>query len=124
MNVFGFLLLPKRDSAFKSLSLREAGLLTGLLLLSLVALVSPSLAYDTGLSFADARYWHGVPNAKDVFSNLPFKLLELADHMIFEATHQVISGHSLKHMVAALAALPVIAAIRSPAAQSAPVALT
>lgn len=36
------------------------------------------------------------------------KLCELADHVIFEATGQLISGHSLKHLVAALAAWPVI----------------
>lgn len=52
------------------------------------------------------------------------KLPELGDHVIFEATHHLISGHSAKHLVAALAALPVIASIQSPAAQSAPVALT
>jgi hypothetical protein len=36
------------------------------------------------------------------------KLCELADHVIYEATGQLISGHSLKHLVAALAAWPVI----------------
>jgi hypothetical protein len=36
------------------------------------------------------------------------KLGELADHVIYEATAQFISGHSLKHLVAALAAWPVI----------------
>ncbi len=39
------------------------------------------------------------------------KLFELADHQIFELTNQVISGHSLKHIVAALAAWPVLTAI-------------
>jgi len=266
MNVFSPPLFPKRHHKFKSLSPKEIGLLASLLLLALTAFTSPSLAYNTGLLFADARHWHGVPNAMDVFSNLPFallggwglwllkansrtqslvcaelffigllltaicstfyhlnpdvlrlagdragmavafagliglavgerisrraawptawfvlaggliaafvhqhtgnvvpwalvqfggmalvvvlalmrpvggatglqlygvivfyaiaKLLELGDHMIFEATHHMISGHSLKHMVAALAALPVIAAVQRPAAQSAPVALT
>lgn len=36
------------------------------------------------------------------------KFLELADQPIFELTHQLVSGHSLKHAVAALAAWPVI----------------
>jgi len=241
-------------------------LLATLLLLGLSAVVSPSLPYGAGVLFADARDWHGVPNAMDVFSNLPFallggwglwrlkadargqtlvcarlfftgllatallstfyhlhpgvvrlagdragmtvafagliglavadrvsrragwpaawfvlvggliaafvhqrtgnvvpwavvqfggmalvvalafmrpvvgttglklfgviafyavaKLLEIGDHAIFDATHHMISGHSLKHMVAALAALPVLAAIKRPAAQFAPVALT
>lgn len=35
------------------------------------------------------------------------KLLEMADHAVFEATGQWVSGHSLKHAVAALAAVPV-----------------
>lgn len=40
------------------------------------------------------------------------KLCELADHVIFEATGQLISGHSLKHLVAAFAAWPVIRALQ------------
>ena len=36
------------------------------------------------------------------------KLLELGDHLVFELTHHLVSGHSLKHMVAAFAAWPVI----------------
>lgn len=36
------------------------------------------------------------------------KFLELADQPILELTHQLVSGHSLKHAVAALAAWPVI----------------
>ena len=39
------------------------------------------------------------------------KLLELGDHQVFEWTNGMISGHSLKHIVAAFAAWPVIAAI-------------
>jgi hypothetical protein len=41
------------------------------------------------------------------------KLLEANDHLIYELTGQTVSGHSLKHLVAALAALPVLAAIRA-----------
>jgi hypothetical protein len=39
------------------------------------------------------------------------KLLELGDHWIFEATGEVVSGHTLKHLVAACAAWPVLQAI-------------
>lgn len=41
------------------------------------------------------------------------KLLEVNDHLIFEMTGQWISGHALKHVVAALAAAPVILALRN-----------
>lgn len=43
------------------------------------------------------------------------KCLELADHAVFELTQGWVSGHTLKHVVASLAALPVIAALRAPA---------
>lgn len=36
------------------------------------------------------------------------KLLELGDHQIFAATHGWVSGHSLKHVAAAMAAWPVL----------------
>jgi thiamine transporter ThiT len=36
------------------------------------------------------------------------KVLESSDHAVFEATGQWISGHSLKHVVASFAALPVL----------------
>ena len=39
------------------------------------------------------------------------KLLELGDEAVFRATAGAVSGHSLKHLVAALAAWPVIAAL-------------
>lgn len=39
------------------------------------------------------------------------KLLELGDHGIFEATGQIVSGHTLKHLVAACAAWPVLQAV-------------
>ncbi|VTU17785.1 hypothetical protein [Variovorax sp. RA8] len=41
------------------------------------------------------------------------KLFELSDHAIFEATHELVSGHTLKHLAAALAALPVLHAVRA-----------
>lgn len=39
------------------------------------------------------------------------KLLELGDHAVYEWTGQLVSGHSLKHMVAACAAWPVVMAL-------------
>lgn len=39
------------------------------------------------------------------------KLFEAADHAILEATGQWVSGHSLKHLAAAAAALPVLSAL-------------
>jgi thiamine transporter ThiT len=40
------------------------------------------------------------------------KLFELGDESVFHATGELMSGHSLKHIVASLAALPVINALR------------
>jgi hypothetical protein len=40
------------------------------------------------------------------------KLLELGDDAVFHATGDVVSGHSLKHLVAGLAAWPVLRAMR------------
>ena len=39
------------------------------------------------------------------------KLLEVADHQVFELTSGAVSGHSLKHLVASFAAWPVMAAL-------------
>lgn len=39
------------------------------------------------------------------------KLLEVADHQVYEASGQLLSGHTLKHLVAAGAAWPVLAAL-------------
>ncbi|MGC1172100.1 hypothetical protein [Polaromonas sp.] len=39
------------------------------------------------------------------------KVLELGDHQVFEWTGHLVSGHSLKHMVASCAAWPVVAAL-------------
>ncbi|MDQ3059369.1 MAG: hypothetical protein M3R45_07545 [Pseudomonadota bacterium] len=41
------------------------------------------------------------------------KGLELADHQVFELTGQLVSGHSLKHVVASLAAWPVVLAVKA-----------
>lgn len=40
------------------------------------------------------------------------KLFEVADHVVFEATDQWVAGHTLKHVVAALAAWPVVSSLR------------
>lgn len=40
------------------------------------------------------------------------KLLEINDHTVFELTNQSVSGHTLKHVVAATAAAPVVLALR------------
>ena len=40
------------------------------------------------------------------------KLLEVADHQIYDLTSHLVSGHSLKHVVASLAAWPVLAALQ------------
>ena len=40
------------------------------------------------------------------------KLCELADHVIYDATAELVSGHSLKHLVAAFAAWPVISVLQ------------
>ena len=39
------------------------------------------------------------------------KVLELADHQVFALTDQLVSGHSLKHVVASCAAWPVVLAV-------------
>ncbi len=41
------------------------------------------------------------------------KLLEMGDAAVFEATYTWVSGHSLKHIAASVAAWPVIAALRT-----------
>lgn len=39
------------------------------------------------------------------------KVLEVADHQVFALTSQLVSGHSLKHVVASLSAWPVLLAV-------------
>jgi hypothetical protein len=41
------------------------------------------------------------------------KVLELTDHPVFELTGELVSGHSLKHIVASFAAWPVLTAINA-----------
>jgi predicted membrane channel-forming protein YqfA (hemolysin III family) len=57
----------------------------------------------------------GVPLGGVLFFYAAAKLLELGDATMFEVTGHIVSGHTLKHLSAALAALPVIWALRSTA---------
>jgi hypothetical protein len=41
------------------------------------------------------------------------KLLEASDHAVYQITSELVSGHTLKHLVAALAAWPVISSVRA-----------
>jgi hypothetical protein len=50
----------------------------------------------------------GLPLVAVIALYVLAKLLELGDHAVFEVTQGVVSGHSLKHIVAALAAWPVL----------------
>ncbi|MCP3412330.1 hypothetical protein [Bradyrhizobium sp. CCGB01] len=54
----------------------------------------------------------GVPLGGVMFFYVLAKLFELGDETIFEATGHIVSGHTLKHLAAALAAWPVIRTLR------------
>jgi len=68
----------------------------GMLLIVLLALRKP-IAGAWGLPLATVIAWYALA-----------KVLELGDHVVFDLTQGLVSGHTLKHMAAALAALPVI----------------
>lgn len=68
----------------------------GMLLMLCLATQRP-LAGAWGLSLGAVLAWYAVA-----------KLLELGDQQVFDWTHGLVSGHSLKHLVAALAAWPVL----------------
>jgi len=55
----------------------------------------------------------GVPLGGVIFFYVLAKLFELGDATIFEATGHIVSGHTLKHLAAALAASPVIVTLRN-----------
>lgn len=79
----------------------------GLLLLALLA-TRPARPRALGFSILGVIAWYALAKA-----------LELADHALFHALHGAVSGHSLKHVVAALAAGPILAALwRWPACQA------
>ncbi|MBB4375223.1 hypothetical protein GGD63_008072 [Bradyrhizobium sp. cir1] len=54
----------------------------------------------------------GVPLGGVIVFYVLAKLFELGDVTVFEATGHMVSGHTLKHLAAALAAWPVIRALR------------
>ena len=54
-----------------------------------------------------SRAW-GIPLVVVIAMYALAKVLELSDHQVFGFTHGLVSGHSMKHAVAALAAWPVI----------------
>jgi hypothetical protein len=54
----------------------------------------------------------GVPLGGVIFFYVLAKLFELGDVTVFEATGHIVSGHTLKHLAAALAAWPVIRTLR------------
>ncbi|MET0542861.1 MAG: hypothetical protein ABWZ88_14030 [Variovorax sp.] len=60
--------------ALADLQPRERALIGVLVAFALVALLGPDLPArpNGGTTLADARPWHGLPNAMDVLSNLPF----------------------------------------------------
>ena len=57
----------------------------------------PTLAEGWGLPLMAVIGWYALA-----------KLLELGDHQVFATTHGWVSGHSLKHVAAAMAAWPVL----------------
>jgi hypothetical protein len=73
----------------------------GMLLVVLLALVPPT-----------PGAW-GIPLVAVIAIYTVAKLLELEDHTVFAWTHGLVSGHSLKHGVAALAAWPVISVMHN-----------
>ncbi|MEO8023969.1 hypothetical protein [Polaromonas sp.] len=62
---------------------------------------------------AGGQLHHGLPIRWSLLIALYAlaKVLELGDHQVFEWTGHIISGHSLKHIVASCAAWPVVAAL-------------
>jgi hypothetical protein len=66
-----------------------------------------------GLAFTTPRAGAlGVPLGSVIVFYVLAKLFELGDVTIFEATRHMVSGHTLKHLAAALAAWPVISKLR------------
>lgn len=78
----------------------------GMLLMVWLA-TRPVLARRLPVSLAALIGWYALA-----------KLLEVGDHAIWQASGGIVSGHSLKHVAAALAAWPVMAALMSSSAPS------
>lgn len=68
----------------------------GMLLIALLVLRQP-VAGAWGLPLATVIAWYMLAKA-----------LELGDHMVFDLTQGLVSGHTLKHVAAAMAAWPVL----------------
>lgn len=73
-----------------------------------LVLVLASLPPLAAASGALAVRWGGV-----ILIYALAKLLELADHEVYAWTSQLVSGHSLKHVVASCAAWPVMVALQN-----------
>jgi len=72
------------------------------------------MALAVGLAFTRPRPGAlGVPLGGVIVFYVLAKLFELGDVTVFEATGHMVSGHTLKHLAAALAAWPVIRALGS-----------
>ncbi|MDF0520540.1 hypothetical protein P0R31_25170 [Bradyrhizobium yuanmingense] len=70
------------------------------------------MALAMGLAFTRPRPGAlGVPLGGVIVFYVLAKLFELGDVTVFEATGHMVSGHTLKHLAAALAAWPVIRAL-------------
>lgn len=74
----------------------------GGMLLVVAMAMRPTLAKSWGLPLWAVIGWYALA-----------KVLELGDHTVFTATQGWISGHSLKHVAAALAAWPVLAVMHN-----------
>jgi hypothetical protein len=75
----------------------------GDLRLYLIVQLYPIITMVLMLLFLPAPYTHGRYYWGVLFFYAVAKLVEILDYQIFELTHSVISGHSLKHLFAALA---------------------
>jgi hypothetical protein len=74
----------------------------GMLLVLVLALVRQPAPGAIGLRLGWVIFFYALA-----------KLFELSDRAIYEATHHLLAGHSLKHLTAALAALPVLHALQA-----------
>lgn len=73
------------------------------------------MALAVGLALTKPRSGAiGIPLGGVIVFYALAKLFELGDAIVFEATGHIVSGHTLKHLSAALAAWPVIRALGSP----------
>lgn len=80
----------------------------GMLLIVCLALRRPLIG-AWGVSLATVIAWYVLA-----------KLLELGDHHILELTDGLVSGHTLKHLAAAMAAWPVLAVMQNGAYRAEP----